>query len=101
MKKVLLSALMVAFATVSFSQDTTITYKKAVVGKDTSLVRTLTINRIVKDTVNRKEQRTYLDKLNTSIQNNQESRKACNAECDRLDAFYKKEKARVKAELAK
>lgn len=99
MKKILTIAFLIPFF--GYSQDTITTYKKIVISGDSQLVKTYTINRVVKDTVKRKDLRLQLEQLNQSIQNNTESRKIQNAEFDRLDAFYRKEKTRIKAELAK
>lgn len=84
-----------------YSQDTITTYKKVVISRDSILVKTYTINRVVKDTVKRKDLREQLDRVNQSIDNNATSRKIQNAEFDRLDIYYKKERTRIKAELAK
>lgn len=101
MKKIIITAAFITVSIFGYSQDTITAYKKIVISGDSSLVKTYTINRVVKDTVRRKDLREQLEKMNQSIQNNNESRKIQNAEFDRLEAFYKKEKTRIKAELAK
>lgn len=100
MKKITILA---AFLTVSFFgysiNDTTYLYKKVVVNKDTILVTTKTVT--IVDSVPKKQNREYMQTINQSLNNIAESRKLQNAELDRLEAYWKKEKVRVKAELAK
>lgn len=103
MKKIIifLTFCLLAIAGYSNDGDTTYTYKKVVINKDTVLVKTMSISMVVVDSIPKKENREYLDKINQSIKNNDESHAIHNAEYKRLDEFYKKEKARIKAELAK
>lgn len=101
MKKIIIITSFLVASFFGYSQDTITTYKKVVIAGDSTLVKTYTINRVVKDTVKRKELREQLERVNQSIGNNATSRKIQNAEFDRLDIYYKKERTRIKAELAK
>ena len=100
MKKITILA---AFLTVSFFGYSQEVLTKKVIARDTVIITSKTAT--VVDTLSKKQAREALEKLNTDIKNNNQSKAlqidAVQAEWSRLDAIYQERKIKLKAILAK